>query len=83
LLLDEPAGGLGQQDIDWMKSLIRNIRGTTSVLIVEHHMDVVMSVCDRIYVLNFGELIAEGTPAQVRENPAVVAAYLGTQADHS
>ena len=81
LLLDEPAGGLGQQDIDWMKGLIRNIRGTTSVLIVEHHMDVVMSVCDRIYVLNFGELIAEGTPEQVRNNPAVIAAYLGTQAD--
>jgi branched-chain amino acid transport system ATP-binding protein len=80
LLLDEPAGGLGVQDIEWMKGLIRNIRGTTSVLIVEHHMDVVMSVCDRIYVLNFGELIAEGTPEQVRENPAVVAAYLGSHA---
>jgi branched-chain amino acid transport system ATP-binding protein len=83
LLLDEPAGGLGSQDIEWMKSLIRNIRGRTSVLIVEHHMEVVMNVCDRIYVLNFGELIAEGTPAQVRENPAVVAAYLGTQGSHS
>lgn len=79
LLLDEPAGGLGSQDIDWMKSLIRNIRGRTSVLIVEHHMDVVMNVCDRIYVLNFGQLIAEGTPVEVRENPAVIAAYLGNQ----
>jgi len=79
LLLDEPAGGLGPQDIDWMKSLIRNIRGRTSVLIVEHHMDVVMNVCDRIYVLNFGQLIAEGTPVEVRENPAVIAAYLGNQ----
>lgn len=83
LLLDEPAGGLGQEDIDWMKELIRNIRGTTSVLIVEHHMDVVMSLCDRIYVLNFGELIAEGTPEQVRNNPAVIAAYLGSEASSS
>ena len=80
LMLDEPAGGLGSQDIDWLKSMIRNIRGRTSILIVEHHMDVVMSVCDRIYVLNFGELIAKGTPSEVRENPAVIAAYLGSQA---
>jgi branched-chain amino acid transport system ATP-binding protein len=80
LLLDEPAGGLGAQEIAWMKQLIHNIKVKTSILLVEHHMDVVMEVCDRIYVLNFGELIAEGTPEQVRNNPAVIAAYLGSRA---
>lgn len=80
LLLDEPAGGLGSQDIDWMNGLIHNLKADTSILLVEHHMDVVMSVCDRIYVLNFGELIAEGTPQEVRENPHVIAAYLGAEA---
>jgi len=80
LLLDEPAGGLGSQDIDWMNGLIQNLKTDTSILLVEHHMDVVMNVCDRIYVLNFGELIAEGTPKEVRENPQVIAAYLGAEA---
>ncbi|NDE50465.1 MAG: ABC transporter ATP-binding protein, partial [Actinobacteria bacterium] len=51
----------------------------TSIIIVEHHMDVVMSVCDRIYVLNFGEIIASGTPAEVRDNEAVIQAYLGSK----
>jgi branched-chain amino acid transport system ATP-binding protein len=51
-----------------------------SVLIVEHHMDVVMSVCNRIYVLNFGEVISYGTPAYVRADPAVISAYLGADA---
>ena len=77
LLLDEPAGGLGAQDIDWMNGLIRNLAHDCSVLLVEHHMDVVMTVCSRLYVLNFGEVIASGAAEDVRQTPAVVAAYLG------
>ena len=77
LLLDEPAGGLGAQDIEWMNSLIHNLATQCSVILVEHHMDVVMSVCDRLYVLNFGEVIASGDVETVRRNDAVVAAYLG------
>jgi branched-chain amino acid transport system ATP-binding protein len=77
-MLDEPAGGLGPQDIEWMNNLIRNLTATMSILIVEHHMDVVMSVCDRLYVLNFGEVIASGDAEKVRRDPAVIAAYLGT-----
>lgn len=78
LMLDEPAGGLGAQDIEWMNGLIRNLRSSMSILIVEHHMDVVMSVCDELYVLNFGEVIASGSAETVRRDPAVIAAYLGT-----
>jgi branched-chain amino acid transport system ATP-binding protein len=80
LLLDEPAGGLGAQDIEWLNRLISDLSGEMSVLIVEHHMDVVMSVCDRIYVLNFGEVISSGTPDHVRNDPAVISAYLGADA---
>ena len=80
LLLDEPAGGLGAQDIEWMNSLIHNLSSQCSVILVEHHMDVVMSVCDRLYVLNFGEVIASGDVESVRRNPDVVAAYLGAHA---
>jgi branched-chain amino acid transport system ATP-binding protein len=80
LMLDEPAGGLGPQDIEWMNGLIRNLTAQMSVLIVEHHMDVVMSVCDRLYVLNFGEVISSGAAETVRNDPAVIAAYLGTGA---
>ncbi|MGA0411106.1 MAG: ATP-binding cassette domain-containing protein, partial [Candidatus Nanopelagicaceae bacterium] len=79
LLLDEPAGGLGAQDIEWLNGLIRHLRSNTSIIIVEHHMDVVMSVCDRIYVLNFGEIIASGDPETVKNDKNVIEAYLGTQ----
>lgn len=77
LLLDEPAGGLGAQDIEWMNGLIHNLATQCSVVLVEHHMDVVMSVCDRLYVLNFGEVISSGAVETVRNDPAVIAAYLG------
>lgn len=80
LLLDEPAGGLGAQDIEWLNRLISDLSGEMSILIVEHHMDVVMSVCDRIYVLNFGEVISSGTSDFVRNDPAVISAYLGADA---
>jgi branched-chain amino acid transport system ATP-binding protein len=82
LLLDEPAGGLGAQDIAWLNGLIRNLTSNCSIILVEHHMDVVMSVCNRIYVLNFGEVIANGTPEQVRNDDDVIAAYLGASAAH-
>ena len=78
MLFRSPAGGLGAQDIEWMNGLIRNLRSEMSILIVEHHMDVVMSVCDELYVLNFGEVIASGSAETVRRDPAVIAAYLGT-----
>jgi branched-chain amino acid transport system ATP-binding protein len=78
LMLDEPAGGLGAQDIEWMNGLIKNLSAEMSVLLVEHHMDVVMSVCSKLYVLNFGEVIASGVAETVRRDPAVMAAYLGT-----
>ena len=82
LMLDEPAGGLGTQDIEWMNTLIKNLSGDMSVLLVEHHMDVVMSVCSKLYVLNFGEVIASGDAETVRRDPAVMAAYLGTGNNH-
>ena len=78
LLLDEPAGGLGKEDIGWLGQLIKNLRQDCSVILVEHHMDVVMAVCDRLYVLDFGEVISSGSAEKVRQDPAVIAAYLGT-----
>jgi len=80
LLLDEPAGGLGIDDIEWLRNLISSIRSTCAILLVEHHMEVVMAVSDRIYVLDFGQLIASGNADQVKADPAVIAAYLGAAA---
>jgi len=80
LLLDEPAGGLGADDIEWLKDLISALRSTCSILLVEHHMEVVMAVSDRIYVLDFGQIIASGISEQVKSDPAVIAAYLGSAA---
>jgi branched-chain amino acid transport system ATP-binding protein len=80
LLLDEPASGLGPQDLIELAGLIRALRPETTVVLVEHHMDLVMEVSDRVAVLDFGRLVACGTPAAVRADPAVVDAYLGRPA---
>jgi branched-chain amino acid transport system ATP-binding protein len=82
LLLDEPAAGLSREEIDVLRGQIRRIRDRegVTVLLVEHHMGLVMSVSDRVVAIDFGRRIAEGTPAGVRANPAVMQAYLGTGA---
>ena len=81
ILLDEPAGGLGGDDMQELGERIRGLRGDMAVLLVEHHMDLVMSVCDRVAVLDFGRRIAEGTPADVRSDQRVLDAYLGVEVD--
>jgi branched-chain amino acid transport system ATP-binding protein len=77
LLLDEPAGGLGASDLSDLSKLIDTLRSTIAVMLVDHHMDLVSSVCDRLVVLDFGRIIASGEPPVVRNDPAVLEAYLG------
>lgn len=81
IMLDEPAAGLVAHERDTLCNLIRAIREQgTAVLVIEHHMALIMEVCDRIVVLNFGMKIAEGTPTEIREDRAVIDAYLGEAA---
>ena len=79
LLLDEPAAGMNPQETEELGVFIKDIKDKfgLTVFMIEHHMNLVMGISDRIYVIDFGKQIAEGTPREVRDNPAVIAAYLG------
>ena len=79
LLLDEPAAGMNPQETEELGEFIKEIKEkfNLTVFMIEHHMNLVMGISDRIYVIDFGRQIAEGTPKEVRDNPAVIAAYLG------
>ena len=83
LLLDEPAAGMNPQETDELTAFIGEIRSKLglTILLIEHHLDLVMGISDRIYVLDFGELIAQGTPAEIQNNQRVIDAYLGVSED--
>jgi branched-chain amino acid transport system ATP-binding protein len=80
LLLDEPAGGLGADELSDLAGLIDSLRSAIAVMLVDHHMDLVTSVCDRLVVLDFGRVIAAGEPPVVKQDPRVLDAYLGRTA---
>lgn len=83
LLLDEPAAGMNPQETDELSAFIRQIKEqfNLTIFVIEHHMDLVMEISDRIYVLDFGKLIAQGTPEVIQNDPHVISAYLGVQED--
>ena len=77
LLLDEPAAGLSPDETQKMVTLVRKLKGRYTIILIEHKIDVVMTMSDRISVMHFGSMIAEGTPAEIQRNPEVRRAYLG------
>ncbi|HEY4868732.1 MAG TPA: ABC transporter ATP-binding protein, partial [Candidatus Dormibacteraeota bacterium] len=82
-LLDEPASGLAAPEVEELVNLVRRLRARMGVALVEHHLDMVMQVSDRVTVLNLGRVIASGTPEAIRANAEVATAYLGEQVAHA